>query len=124
MPSILQAVSKSSAIKSIAYVSAARFDPITSSLLHKYYETKGRAEEDLKKWSMGNEAHNCVIMRPGFLYGWDRPATVIAAFFFRLLTFFTAGIFPKPVQVDHLAVRILDSLESEQHVQVIESKDI
>lgn len=124
MPNILQAISRSSAIQSVAYVSAAKFDPMTASILHKYYETKGKAEGELQKWAAGNEEHRCVIMRPGFLYGWDRPATVLAAVFFRLLTFFTAGIFPKPIHVDHLAHRIIESLQSKKHIEVIESKDI
>lgn len=112
MASTLTALKQSGAHpKAVAYVSAASFDPFTRSLLARYYETKGRAEKDLLDYSAASKT-SALVFRPSLVYGWDRPATVVSAFFFRILTLFSAGLFPPPIQVDRLAASVISHLDA------------
>lgn len=130
MRSILQAMHPAPAgLKAIGYLSAATFDPVTNSILSHYYATKHRAEADLRSWTV-DTGKSGFSFRPGLVYGWDRPATVPASLIFRLLTFFTAGIFPPPAQVDRLAYSILSALETSADssdaatFRILEPKDL
>lgn len=100
-------------VSAIGYVSAAWFDPLTNSILSGYYRSKREAEKDLIAWE-ANGHGRALVFRPGLVYGRDRWMTIPIAFMVRLMSFFTAGIFPPPIQVDRLAESILGSLESSQ----------
>lgn len=121
LSSLLKSVEGSS-VKGIGYLSAAQFDPLTSSLMAPYYSAKRKAEEDLTAWNGGRK----VILRPGVIYGRDRPASFMFAIGTRVMGWFTAGLIPPPVQVDRLADHLLDALQSESSASKIiyESKEI
>ena len=100
-------------ISAIGYVSAAWFDPLTNSILSGYNCSMREAEKELMTWE-ANGYGRALVFRPGLVYGRDRWMTIPIAFLVRLVSFFTAGIFPPPIHVDRLADSILHSLENSQ----------
>lgn len=123
MDSCIRAVKQSDIQRTIGYVSAATFDPLTRSLLSNYYSTKNRAEQELISWAEKTDLGTGIVFRPGLIYGWDRPATVFVSFLFRLLTLFASSLFPPPINVNRLANTIVHALEHPT-TSVFEAKDL
>jgi uncharacterized protein YbjT (DUF2867 family) len=96
-----------SGIKSFGYVSAARYGAIGKALLAKYIAMKEEAEELLLK----HEEFKKVIVRPGFMYGTDRWATIPISAGVTLTSLFTGGVMPKALCVETVARALLTELK-------------
>lgn len=92
----------------IGYVSAADFGVLSRFLLPRYMAAKREAESILESQSIPS-----VIARPGFMYGKDRMATVPMSYAYSLATFFTAGAFPKALNVNFVAESLVTALADE-----------
>ncbi|PJF17038.1 hypothetical protein PSACC_03151 [Paramicrosporidium saccamoebae] len=111
----------SAKVKAFGYVSAARYGAIGKTVLPGYMEMKGQAEELLLK---RNEFRK-VIMRPGFMYGSDRWATIPMSLGVTFTSLFTAGMMPKALCVDTVARALLTELnDSETESSTMEVSDI
>ena len=89
----------------IGYISAADFGIFSRYLLPRYMAAKREAESILESQSIPT-----VIARPGFMYGPDRYPTVPFSYAYSFATLFTAGAFPKALNVNSVARSLIISL--------------
>jgi nucleoside-diphosphate-sugar epimerase len=102
-------------IKSFAYISAASFGTLGNIILPKYMIMKEEAEKILTAHS----EFRTVIVRPGFMYGSDRWATIPISLGVSAMTLFTAGMFPRALCVDTVARATFNELSSPDRSNVI-----
>lgn len=92
----------------IGYISAADFGALSRFLLPRYMNAKREAEAIIESQSIPS-----VIARPGFMYGNDRKVTVPVSYAYSLATIFTAGAFPKALDVNSVAKSLITALADE-----------
>lgn len=92
----------------IGYISAADFGAFSRFLLPRYMKAKREAESILESQNVPS-----VIARPGFMYGRDRMPTVPFSYAYSLLTLFSAGVFPKALDVNTVASSLVAALADE-----------
>ena len=96
-------------IRCFGYVSAARYGALGSALLPEYMQRKAEAEELIRRTrrSMG-----AVIVRPGFMYGSDRWATIPISLGVSAMSLFTAGLLPRSLCVETVARALLNQISA------------
>jgi nucleoside-diphosphate-sugar epimerase len=92
----------------IGYISAADFGFISRLLLSKYMKAKLEAEHLLESQNVPT-----IIARPGFMFGSDRFPTIPFSYAYSLLTLFSAGFFPKALDVNVVARALISNLGDE-----------
>lgn len=92
----------------IGYISAADFGTVSRFLLPRYMKAKREAENILESQNVPS-----VIARPGFMYGRDRMPTVPFSYAYSLVTLFSAGVFPKALDVNSVATSLISALADE-----------
>lgn len=92
----------------IGYISAADFGAVSRYFLPKYMKAKREAESILESQNVPS-----VIARPGFMYGRDRMPTVPFSYAYSLVTLFSAGAFPKSLDVNSVARSLVTALADE-----------
>lgn len=95
-------------LTSIGYISAADFGAVSRFLLPRYMKAKREAESILESQNVPS-----VIARPGFMYGRDRMPTVPFSYAYSLVTLFSAGVFPKALDVNSVATSLISALADE-----------
>lgn len=105
----------------IGYISAADFGAASRFLLPRYMKSKREAESILQ-----NQPIPSVIARPGFMYGRDRYATIPFSYAYFLGTIFTAGMFPKALDVNSVAQSLISALADENlsGTRILEVSDL
>lgn len=108
-------------LKRIGYISAADFGAISNLMLPTYMKAKREAESILEAQNIPS-----VIARPGFMYGRDRLPTVPFSYAYSLVTLFTAGAFPKALDVNAVASSLISALADENlsGVKYLEVSDL
>lgn len=109
-------------VRAFGYISAARFGAFGSAILPEYMRMKAEAEALVMASNV-----RTVTVRPSFIYGADRPMTIPIAYGVRIMSLFTAGLFPKPIAVETVARAVLNEISREadsNNPVILEGEDL
>lgn len=109
----------------VGYVSADSFGALGPWLFPGNFKWKHLAEAMIGEAVERGEIEAAVVVKPGIVYGWERPLTVPIAWIYNIITFFTAGLLPPAKSADSLARTLVRALaDASAGKRVIDARQI